>query len=143
VGADIDRALVEQLNHGASPDYQEEDLAAQLARVVREGRFQATTDTPAAVKQASTVIVVVPLVTGQDGAPDYRHIDAATAEIALALRRGQLVIYETTLPVGDTRERFAAALGRAASLAPGTDFHVAFSPERVYMGRIFEDLGRY
>jgi nucleotide sugar dehydrogenase len=56
------------------------------------------------------------------------------------------VIYETTLPVGDTRRRFGPALERASGLAlgdPAAGFLLAFSPERVYSGRVFRDLATY
>src|SRR5262249_51199207 len=55
---------------------------------------------------------------------------------------GTLVIYETTLPLGTTRERFGPLLERSG-LRIGLGFLVAFSPERVYVGRTFEDLRKY
>jgi nucleotide sugar dehydrogenase len=74
---------------------------------------------------------------------DFSGLDAATQAIAKGLRQGCLVIYETTLPVGTTRNRMGPMLHGGSGLRPGADFHLAFSPERLYAGRIFEDLRRY
>jgi nucleotide sugar dehydrogenase len=70
-------------------------------------------------------------------------MDAATGEIARNLSRNALVSYETTLPVGTTRHRWATMLETVSGLTAGKDFHVVFSPERVRTGRIFEDLRKY
>ena len=78
-----------------------------------------------------------------DRSMDYRNIDAATAAVRRGLRRGALVCYETTLPVGTTRRRLGPMLEKESGLAVGRDFHLAFSPERLYAGRIFEDLRKY
>src|SRR6266480_4770929 len=59
------------------------------------------------------------------------------------MRRGTLVIYETTLPVGTTRRRMGPMLEGASGLRLGSDFLLAFSPERLYAGRIFDDLRKY
>ena len=53
------------------------------------------------------------------------------------------MIYETTLPVGTTEDRWKPALEKGSGLAEGTDFHVVFSPERVLTGRVFADLRKY
>jgi nucleotide sugar dehydrogenase len=53
------------------------------------------------------------------------------------------VSYETTLPVGTTRGRWAPMLEEGSGLTAGEDFHLVFSPERVLTGRVFEDLRRY
>jgi len=87
--------------------------------------------------------VVVPLIVDRDKQPDFGALDHATAAIGAGLRPGTLVVYETTLPVGTTRTRFAPALAAASGLTLGDDLFVAFSPERVYSGRIFADLRRY
>lgn len=54
-----------------------------------------------------------------------------------------MVSYETTLPVGTTRTRFAKALEEQSGLKAGVDFYLVFSPERVFTGRVFADLRKY
>ncbi len=51
--------------------------------------------------------------------------------------------YETTLPVGTTRDRWKPMLEKGSGLVEGTDFHLVFSPERVLTGRVFADLRKY
>jgi nucleotide sugar dehydrogenase len=72
-------------------------------------------------------------------------MDAATAAVAKGLRPGALVTYETTLPVGDTRDRYQPMLERLSGLSAGGEggFFLAFSPERVFSGRIMRDLATY
>ncbi|WP_031070022.1 nucleotide sugar dehydrogenase [Streptomyces sp. NRRL WC-3742] len=142
-GADIAPGVVHSVNLGVPPFPREEGLDEALKEVVAEGRLRATTDTTAAVAGADAVVLVVPLVTAADGTPDFSLLDAATDAVAAGLRRGALVSYETTLPVGTTRGRWAPRLEAGSGLVAGTDFALVFSPERVRTGRVFADLRRY
>jgi nucleotide sugar dehydrogenase len=143
VGVDIAPRVVDLVNAGCAPFPGEPGLDEGLKQAVADGLLTATTDGSAAVAEADAVVIVVPLVVGRDGVPDFGPLDAATSAIAAALRPGTLVGYETTLPVGTTRERFAPMLTAGSGLAAGTDFALVFSPERVSSGRIFADLRRY
>jgi UDP-N-acetyl-D-mannosaminuronate dehydrogenase len=89
------------------------------------------------------VVVVVPLFVDADGVPDFGWMDNATRAIAAGLKPGTLVSYETTLPVGTTRNRWAPMLEQGSGLTAGKDFTLVFSPERVLTGRVFCDLRRY
>lgn len=115
----------------------------RVAKTVAEGRLRATTDTTAAVRDSQVVVVIVPLHVDAQARVDFKTLDAATAAVAKGLRPGTLVIYETTLPVGTTRGRLQRQLEAGSGLRGGRDFFLAFSPERVYSGRIFQDLARY
>jgi nucleotide sugar dehydrogenase len=143
LGADISAEVVDLVNAGREPFPGEADLAERLAEVVAAGRLTATTETAEAVAQSDAVVVVVPLYVDTDSIPDFRGMDAATRDIARGLRPGTLVSYETTLPVGTTRERFRPMLEEASGLTCGGDFFLVFSPERVLTGRVFADLRRY
>jgi len=143
LGADIDAETVRKINNGLEPFPGEYQLDAALGAVVEQGLLTATTDTTAAVSSAEAVVVVVPLFVDAHGVPDFRAMDSATQAIGKGLRSGTLVSYETTLPVGTTRNRFAPLLESTSGLQAGVDFHLAFSPERVLTGRVFADLRRY
>jgi len=143
VGADVDEAVVRAVEEARPPFPNEADLDERLAKVVADGFLTATTDTAAAVAGSDVVVVVVPLYVDADRHPAFSAIDAATREVGRGLRPGTLVTYETTLPVGTTRNRIAPGLGAASGLRPGADFSLAFSPERVSSGRVFCDLARY
>jgi nucleotide sugar dehydrogenase len=75
--------------------------------------------------------------------PDYRYMDSAVDSIAGGVHEGVTIIFETTLPVGDTRGRFAPRLEAATGLKADRDFFVAFSPERLYSGAVFANLSVY
>lgn len=143
IGADIDQRVVDLVNDGIEPFPGEAELDEKLAAAVRDGRLRATTDTAAAVAESEAVVLVVPLFVDAEGVPDFRSMDNATKAVAAGLRPGTLVSYETTLPVGTTRNRWAPMLAEGSGLEAGRDFHVVFSPERVLTGRVFADLRKY
>jgi nucleotide sugar dehydrogenase len=82
-------------------------------------------------------------MTDGAGTPDFRAMDAATRDIASELQPGTLVSYETTLPIGTTRNRFGPMIEDLTGMVVGQDFFLVHSPERVFSGRIFADLRRY
>ena len=136
MGVDTNPTTVEAVNNSREPFPGEKDLAALLTSVVADGRLSATTDTQAAVRASDFVVVVVPVFVDGQGIPDFASIDAATRAIGQALRPGTVVSYETTLPVGTTRNRFAPLIEDGSGLRVGADFSVVFSPERVFTGRV-------
>lgn len=142
-GADVNERVVADVNAGREPFPGEADLGVHLDAAVRAGLLTATTDTTAAVAESDAVVVVVPLFVDEAGTPDFGWMDAATRSIAAGLRPGTLVSYETTLPVGTTRGRWARMLAEGSGLTAGDGFHLVFSPERVLTGRVFADLRRY
>lgn len=143
IGADVNADVVRLVSAGTEPFPGEAELDTRLAEVVGDGRLSATTDTAAAVAESDVVVLVVPLFVDAAGQPDFGWMDSATADVARGLRPGTLVLYETTLPVGTTRDRWAPMLAEGSGLVAGQDFFLAFSPERVLTGRVFSDLRRY
>jgi nucleotide sugar dehydrogenase len=143
IGCDVDARTVESVNAGVAPFPNEAGLEEALAEVVAAGLLSATVDTTTAVASSQAVVVVVPLFVDADAVPDFGWMDAATKAIGAGLTPGTLVSYETTLPVGTTRTRWAPMLEESSGLTAGTDFHLAFSPERVLTGRVFADLRKY
>jgi nucleotide sugar dehydrogenase len=144
VGVDVDGTRVDLINRGTEPFPGEAQLQEKLEAAVATGRLRATTDFADAVPGADVVVVVVPLVVDEETwDPDFAWMDSATESLAKHLEPGMLVSYETTLPVGATRGRWKPMLERGSGLTEGQDFHVVFSPERVFSGRIFADLRRY
>ena len=142
-GADVNLDVVQQVNRGVEPFPGEVRLGELLAQVVGAGQLSATTDTAAAVADSDAVVVVVPLFVDAEGLPDFGWMDAATRDIARGLKPGTLVVYETTLPVGTTRNRFLPMLEAGSGLSHGEGFQLVFSPERVLTGRVFADLRKY
>jgi UDP-N-acetyl-D-mannosaminuronic acid dehydrogenase len=144
VGADVDPAVVATVNDGRAPFPNEAGLPEALAATVADGRLRAVTDTAAAVAEGPDLVVAVPpLVVDASARPDWGILDAVVADIGRGLRAGTTVSIETTVPVGTTRARVAPALEAASGLREGADFHVVFSPERIFSGRAIEDLDKY
>ncbi len=143
IGADVNPSVVDLVNAGTEPFPGEFDLGPRMQTALDAGLLSATTDTVATVSKSDVVVVVVPLFVDAEGVPDFGWMDAATQAIAKGLKPGTLVSYETTLPVGTTRSRWAPMLEAGSGLTAGTDFSLVFSPERVLTGRVFADLRRY
>lgn len=141
-GCDIDAAHVERINRAQNPLPDEAGLGEVLARVIADGTFRATTDTPAAVASAQVILFAVRVDIDPEGRADLSHLLAAADTVAGALQPGALCIFDTTLPVGTTRRVLVPRL-EAAGRRLGHDLHVAFSPERLLMGRVIEDLTKY
>lgn len=143
VGVDVNVRTVAAVNQGREPFPGEAELDVKLAESVRAGRLRATTDYSEAVPPSDVIVVVVPLFVDSRGVPDFGWMDSATRDIAANLSPGTLVAYETTLPVGTTRNRWKPMLEEGCGMTEGIDFHVVFSPERVLTGRVFADLRKY
>lgn len=142
-GVDTNTKVVELINQAVVPFPGEENLSLFLSEVIAEKRLKAFTSGMDCVSNSETVVVAVPLLVSSNGDPDFIHLDEVTHEISLGLKKGTLVIYETTLPIGTTRDRFAKILEEKCGLKAGIDFSLVFSPERVSSGRIFADLKKY
>ena len=143
-GVDIDERIVETLNRGESPHADERALVERVPHLVADGRLRATTWAAASgVREAEAIVVIVPVVVDERKEIDFGPIDAATRDLAANLSTGALVVYETTLPVGTTRDRFGPMLAQGSGLELDRDLFLAFSPERVLVGRVLLDLARY
>ena len=143
LGTDVNKQTVELINKSLEPFPGEANLQSKLKAVVESGNLSATTDTTGSVAISDVVVVVVPLFVDAQGVPDFGWMDSATVAIGKGLKKGTLVLYETTLPVGTTRNRFAKLLESESNLIAGEGFFLAFSPERVFTGRVFDDLRKY
>jgi UDP-N-acetyl-D-glucosamine dehydrogenase len=132
IGIDPDADKVEKINAGISyiPDVPTE----QVARLVNNGKFKATTDY-AALADADAVSICVPTPLGKFGDPDMSFVVSATESLAQYMHSGMVVVLESTTYPGTTREILEPMLGSQNELKAGKDFFLAFSPERVDPGR--------
>ena len=131
IAVDIDPSVVAAINDGRSHIGEEPGVAELVADAHAEGRLTATLDGAAAAATADVVVLIVPVMLDPTQHPDHRSMDAAVAAIGGGLRAGATVVLETTLPVGDTRGRYAPMLAEASGLALEEELFVAFSPERL------------
>ncbi len=130
LGFDVNGAVVNGLNEGRShvKDVRDEELR----EAVDGGRFSATTDM-ARLAEPDAISICVPTPLSKFKDPDVSYIVAATEAVKRTLRRGQAIILESTTYPGTTREILLPAL-ESTGLKAGTDFFLAFSPERVDPG---------
>jgi len=130
VGFDVDDRKVTALNNGTSyiPDVSSE----HVADVVGKGLFRATTD-ETALTDVDVIDICVPTPLRKTRDPDLSYVQQAVETTARVLRRGQLVILESTTYPGTTDEVVQPAL-EAGGLKAGEDFYLGFSPERVDPG---------
>ena len=143
VAVDVSPGVVAGINEGHSHVAGEPGLEELVATAHRDGRLTATLDAAAAARASDVVVLIVPVMLDDEQRADYRFMDAAVEAIGAGVHAGSLVIFETTLPVGDTRTRFAPQLERQSGLRAEIDFHVAFSPERLFSGAVLRNLATY
>ena len=130
---DVDADRVAKLSRGES--YIEDVPSATLARLVSEGLLTATTDYDV-VREAHAIVIALPTPLSRQREPDLSIVLAAGAEIGRRLKPGQLVVLESTTYPGTTRDALLPVLEQASGMVAGTDFQLAFAPERVDPGRV-------
>jgi UDP-N-acetyl-D-glucosamine dehydrogenase len=131
-GFEVDRNKVAQINAGRS--YIGDVSTQQVKESVDAGRLRATTDFDH-LKECDAIIICVPTPLRKTKEPDVSFILAAAEEIKQRLRRGQLVILESTTYPGTTDEVLLPMLAETG-LKLDDDFLLAFSPERVDPGNV-------
>jgi nucleotide sugar dehydrogenase len=142
IGADINAEVVASVNAGQCHVGGEPGLEAAVRAAHESGLLRATIDSAEAVSQSDVVVVMVRVGLDAGGHADFHHLDLAANAIGRGLRPGTLVILESTVPVGATRQRFGRRLSGASGRTT-EECHLAYSPERVSSGTIFRDLGAY
>jgi UDP-N-acetyl-D-glucosamine dehydrogenase len=127
---DVNQEVVDALNRGES--HIEDVPSAVLAPLVENG-LRATADFDQ-LADADAILVAVPTPLSKQREPDLSYVERASTDISKRLRKGQLVVLESTTYPGTTRDSVLPILEQSG-LKVGEDFHLAFSPERVDPGR--------
>jgi UDP-N-acetyl-D-glucosamine dehydrogenase len=127
LGLDIDAAKVDAILAGRS--YIKHIPAEEVAGQVKEGRFAASTDF-SRVRECEAIIICVPTPLNKNREPDISYILETGRAIAPHLAKGSLVALESTTYPGTTDEDLRHVLEAGSGMKAGTDFHLAFSPER-------------
>ncbi|QEL23953.1 nucleotide sugar dehydrogenase [Bosea sp. F3-2] len=126
VGFDIDAKRVAQINRGES--FIKHIPTEALAEALKEERFRATTDFDQ-LREVDAIIIAVPTPLTKHREPDLSYVESTAHAIAPRLRKGHLVVLESTTWPGTTDE-VMRPIFEATGLKSGTDFYLAFSPER-------------
>lgn len=129
-GLDVSDAVVARLNAGEShvDDLSNEDIATMV-----ENGYEATVDA-SVVAESNVVVICVPTPLGDAGAPDLKYVESACQNVGEHLTEDTLVILESTTYPGTTEDFCVPILEGKSGLRVGSDFQVAFSPERVDPG---------
>lgn len=127
IGFDSDPNKVDQLNRGES--YIGHISDDTIADIIATGRFQPTGDLTR-TQQCDAILICLPTPLTRNREPDVSYIVRNAEAMSPHLRSGQLIALESTTYPGTTREVLIPALESNTKLRAGTDFHVAYSPER-------------
>ncbi len=133
-GFDVDQQKIDKINAG-DPVIHEPEIFEKLQYALGTGRLHTST----VMHPADFFIIAVPTPFKQNNSADLSYVYSAGESIAQVLTKGNVVIIESTIPVGTT-QAFAQFLAEKTGLVAGTDFYIAHCPERVLPGNIFREL---
>ncbi len=133
IGVDVDSSRIRLLSEGRIK-YPEREVVEAL----RSPRFEATSDGVGAARRSNVHVITVP-VKLSEGRPDFGPLVAAARDVAMGLKRGDAVIVESSVPPGTTR-RVVLPILEESGLEPDKDFYLAYSPERIMVGRAVKDI---
>ena len=139
IGADSNKDVVEAINHGETP-IDEPGLKELVEQVVRVGKLKATTNVVATAKISDALIVCVPTPVDESKTPDYSSLESACQAISGGLRKGSLIIIESTVSPNTVESRVIPILEDNTRMQAGRDFGVASCPERADPGNILVHL---
>ncbi|MEY4920068.1 MAG: Vi polysaccharide biosynthesis UDP-N-acetylglucosamine dehydrogenase TviB, partial [Bacteroidota bacterium] len=128
IGFDINEKRVSDLQN--SHDITLECTEAEI----KNAKHLTFTSSLSAIKEATIFIVTVPTPVDADKRPNLQPLVEATAMIGSVLKKGDLVIYESTVYPGCTEEDCVPVLEKQSSLVFNKDFYVGYSPERINPG---------
>lgn len=133
IGFDVQQAKVDKVNAGEN--YIGDVVQEDLAELVTEGRLEATTDF-SRVSECDFVAICVPTPLDIHQQPDTSYMENSAREIAPYLKKGVMVVLESTTYPGTTEDLIRPILEKGSGLTCGTEFYLGFSPERVDPGNL-------
>jgi len=139
-GVDIMEEVVRDTNAGRCRLTDELGLPEIIKKVVAEGRLRATVDPAEAVSRADFVIVCVPTPVDQTKTPDYKAVQNASHTIGRFLKRGSVVVIESTIGPGVAEEMIKPIVEAESGLVAGRGFGLASCPERSDPGNILVNM---
>lgn len=140
IAADIDEKKVETINKGKCFLKNEELVPELLKKYVKEKKIQATTDLEYAAKNSNIKIIIVPLIINENKKLDFSAIVSVSEAIGKNLKKDDLVIVSTTMPVGGTRNVVGKNLEEKSGLKTGEDFYLVYAPEQAMNPHVVKDL---
>lgn len=133
IGFDIQEEKVNMINEGHN--YIGDVVDSDLSRLVEEGKIKATTDF-SFIKDMDFIAICVPTPLDKHQQPDIHYVRDSVMEISRFLKKGTMVVLESTTYPGTTEELVKPLLEKGSGLICGSDFYLGFSPERVDPGNL-------
>ncbi len=133
IGFDVQPQKVEMVNAGHN--YIGDVVDSDLAEIVKSGMLSATTDF-SFVKDVDFVAICVPTPLDEHQQPDISYVRSSTEAVSKYLKKGTMVVLESTTYPGTTEELIKPILEEGSGLKCGEDFYLGFSPERVDPGNL-------
>ena len=135
VGFDINQNRVDELNsgHDRTLEIEDEDLKKVLSNKSEIASFKCTTQLDE-IKNCNYYIVTVPTPTDKNNRPDLTPLYKASETVGKVLKKGDIVIYESTVYPGVTEDECIPVLERVSGLKFNSDFFAGYSPERINPG---------
>jgi len=131
IGVDLNEERCVRINRGINPIPEEKGLDELI--MLHGGKSLIATPRFEDAKNCSTYIVIVPLFVDESYSPDFTIMERAVRSLGRILKKGDLVVLETTFPPGTTDTKIRAWLCESSGLEP-SDFFLAYSPERIMTG---------
>lgn len=136
-GFDINEATVKLINEGTAP-FHEKGLSSLLKFHVSKQGFRATQSLEGV--KADVYLISVGTPVGKGNQPNLELLNRSANDIGKVLKKKDLVILRSTVPVGTTRSQVIPLLEKVSGLKAGEDFFIAFAPERTVEGKALEEL---
>ena len=133
IGFDVQAAKVDMVNAGHN--YIGDVVDSDLEKLVKEGKLKATSDF-SFIKDVDFIAICVPTPLDSHQEPDISYVRDSTIAISKYLRKGTMVVLESTTYPGTTEELIKPLLEEGSGLTCGEDFYLGFSPERVDPGNL-------
>src|SRR5271157_1055664 len=140
VGVDIMKEVVRDTNSGRCRLIDEPGLPEIIKKVVSEGRLKATVEPAEAISKADFVLVCVPTPVDEAKTPDYSAVQKASHTIGKSLKRGSIVVIESTIGPGIAEEMVKPVLEAESGLKAGSGFGLVSCPERSDPGNILVNM---
>jgi len=138
LGVDIDQSVLRPLQDGVPAFYEE-----GLAELLRSKEVKSNLEFSmfgAKITECNTIIVTVGTPVKQSGEPILSNLEDCARSIGNLMRRGQLVIFRSTIPPGTMRNKLKPILEKESGLEAGHDFYLAYCPERLVEGNALREI---
>jgi nucleotide sugar dehydrogenase len=140
IGVDVNKKLVAEVNSGECRLKDEPGMEGLLATVISQKRFSATCDIFSSVAASDVIIICVPTPVSESKVPQFQPILESCTQIAKSLKRGTLIVIESTVSPGTVENRIVPLIEETSGMKAIRDFSIVSCPERASPGETIAHL---